>query len=515
MYPATDSKADRLSPGLGVAVALVSALLVLVAAELVISHGTSMGTPPRKTPFQTTRGFGHCYRSHDPSLPIDVLDGRAVADLSAILLGSVQDMVREGATRCVTYDVRARRRGTHPERARQVAIVGDSFAFGEGLPDDKTLGALLSDRFPAIGFPSFAVSGAGVLQVEGQVDRALSDPRKPSDIIYFYNINDVTMTQEMSARFSYAMDFENFRWKEGSPKGGDTFWERKSALVEVAESASFLWTMTRVTTQNYLDMYFADVNEPALEETLASLSRMAQRAREHGVGFHFVVFPLLHKDLWGRYPFASIHRLLMDACKGWKARCIDGSRAFADRRRMKSFVVDRSDFHPNELANRKMVDLLAAEPSFLEGATSGPPRTLEVSPFTVPRSGLGHTSPGVTVEGVEGRPGEYPASGPMFSATVRPVHPGTFSVGVRARATPCRDPGGEEWPSIEVYAGDRRVARLRVATKDVRTFTTEEVRLEGDVLLRFFFSADYEDQHCDRIVYVDDFDVNSVSVSRP
>lgn len=490
---------SRTTPRLAIVMSVSSVLLTLAVVEVALRF-TSLAVQPLKLTLPTSHGSAQCYRTSRESFPIDLSVPAQRAALLRIAMGGVARAEELGATRCVAYDTRLRRLGTHPERLRRAAIVGDSFAYGEGVSDTETVGAALAERKPEIGFSSLAFAGADVFDVGRVVKRILNDPSPPTDILYFYNLNDVQRTEAIAAREAplrqrLMLRFEKMRTSPNAL-------ERRSALYRIAERAWFDFSVTRLTTRTQLSMYFDPLNASGLDRTLAAVAEMAHSSRARGVGFWFVVYPWMVKDLLGRYPFEPIHRRLMAACATWGARCIDGANAFIEDRSMTQYVVDADDAHPNAAAHRKMAEYLSRLPGFLadarpEGSASG---DADVPLLAATRAA---PSSALTVEDVAGEPGQYVTGGPMFSLDVKPSKPGLHVATLRAKATPC----GDEWPEVGVYVDDTRADVMKIDTTDWTASVSATFAIERPAVVRFVYSNAYEDDSCRRMVYVDTIDV--------
>ena len=79
---------------------------------------------------------------------------------------------------------------------------------------------------------------------------------------------------------------------------------------------------------------------------------MNEHSRRSGKELYTILYPLLHKDLLGNYPFKPIHEKLMGFCAERGLKCIDALPAFESHRSMKPFIVHEVDYHPNGAANR-------------------------------------------------------------------------------------------------------------------------------------------------------------------
>jgi hypothetical protein len=493
----------------GLFLSVASVLLTLAAAEVVFRF-MSLGTKPHKVTVPTVSGYMQCYRPGNPALPIDLAVPVQRAAVSRILYAGDGRAFDLGATRCVTYDLPIRRRGTHPERGRQVAIVGDSFAFGEGVADSGTIGVALAEVVPAVGFRNLAVMGADSRDMKQLVDRALEDPRPPTDIVYFYNLNDVRRTSEMRGIGGPAL-LAAYQRLENVGAG---FVGRHSALWRFAEQRWADLYMSRVTTQLKLEWYFDPTNASGVDQTWADVRAMVASARARGVDFWFVIYPWMSRDLFGRYPFEAIHRAVMHACESWGGHCIDGKNAFDHDRRAAPYIVDRYDEHPNAVAQRKMAEYLASIPSFLGGGRSEA-APVAVNRVSLPVESLSPRSPEVTEEDVMGPIGEHHLGGALLSFEVEPAKPMSYVLTLRASATPCRDEAGGEWPTIEVFLDATHVASMTVKGERAGEFVSAPFAIEQPSRIEFVLRDDYETAECHRSVRVETFGIVAATTSPP
>jgi len=113
-----------------------------------------------------------------------------------------------------------------------------------------------------------------------------------------------------------------------------------------------------MTIDYYQQLYFGRVNAAQIDETFALISNMHDAVSDADGRFALVIWPLIHKDLWGRYPFLSIHESIKQRCSEMGISCIDGLNAFQKYYSMKPFRVHPLDYHPNARANRIMADYL-------------------------------------------------------------------------------------------------------------------------------------------------------------
>jgi hypothetical protein len=269
---------------------------------------------------------------------------------------------------CVAYDEKRRAAGYDPGREHQAAIVGDSFAFGEGVKETDTLGYLMNQEYPTVNFRSYAGSGADIEQVSDTSTRILLLAPAVRSIVYIYNLNDVMLSPEIRGRQKYIVDFQNVRQsldgRDQGPAAKALAWSRFYALARKA------WVVRResaLTTRNYEDMYFSGANRSEFVASMDMLKEINEMARDRGVSFAVVVHPLLYRDLLGRYPFEDVHGAIVRACRERGVPCLDGYEAFRGFPSMKPFAVNPLDYHPNGRSNRILVDYIRRQ-GFLDDA---------------------------------------------------------------------------------------------------------------------------------------------------
>lgn len=261
---------------------------------------------------------------------------------------------------CVAEDPVMRRQGYYQNRSEKVLMVGDSFTYGGGVVETDTLGFLLGAAFPRFNFLNYGRSGTNIQDMKEILERAADENPSARNVVYFYNINDVLMSNDLGQSQKYINDLEMVRleWinKFSSPVG---LWFSRSALFRMINRVVVMRRETRLTKKNYLDSYDPEVNGEALGRTVQVLVDMDRIARNKGMRLTVVIYPLLYKDGHGQYPFLKIHQFMEKTCLENGIRFIDGYRAFADQRSLRSLTVHPViDFHPNGSANRLMVDLL-------------------------------------------------------------------------------------------------------------------------------------------------------------
>ena len=258
---------------------------------------------------------------------------------------------------CIDYNIEQRHKGFFPDRKKELFITGDSFAFGEGVPDQATIAYLLSERLPAYNVRNFAESAANIEHIIKQFETIAEHNESPR-IIYFYNLNDPLHSDAVSRDKRLIADFENLRPERIDQS--EYFWKGwdKLKFINLIKQAWVLSREKSLTIKYYHRIYFGPENAPEMEETLNIIRRMNETVHRENGRFILVIWPLIHKDLLGRYPFQDIHEKIKRWCSQNDIICFDGLEAFREYRSMKQFRVHPVDYHPNLKANKIMVDFL-------------------------------------------------------------------------------------------------------------------------------------------------------------
>jgi hypothetical protein len=257
---------------------------------------------------------------------------------------------------CVLYNKKQRCQGFNPERKRQIAIVGDSFTFGMGVKETDTLGYLLNERYPEINFQNLGKRGASTDDVAKICNKIEKLKLKVEEVIYFYNLNDVRLSKTVESR---EKDILMLTRRKDEVSVSPVLKElSKSALFSLIRKLLVLNRKSSLSVQNYKDMYFSEENRREFISTMDEIKSMKYMLAQHGISFRVVIYPLIYKDLLGRYPFESIHAQIINACNERKIMCLDGYAPFKSYYFMKKFTVHLLDTHPNGLSNRELVNYI-------------------------------------------------------------------------------------------------------------------------------------------------------------
>ena len=232
-----------------------------------------------------------------------------------------------------------------PPEVRRVVSLGDSFAWGasvefeDAYPQRLERGLRRRRREPwqvvNLALPGMnTVDEAAQLETEGMA-------YGPDVVLLGFVLNDSEDATAAEAR--RAADWAEPREK---PRG----LLDRSALFRMVGTRLWATAENRRRISGYKSMYADDA--PGWIAARAALRHMGGLARERGVPFVVVIFPLFGNPLDERYPFAEIHAKVAPAAAEAGAKVVDLLPAYRGLR-WELLVVDGvNDEHPNEIAHR-------------------------------------------------------------------------------------------------------------------------------------------------------------------
>lgn len=246
------------------------------------------------------------------------------------------------------------------EGVRRIVIVGDSFSYGHGLPDEdsypRQLEALLRSRDPEQPLEVYnaARGGFDLDAIAPVASMALRD-LDPDVLVYGYFLNDpLRRTNATGAEIEPMLDTAwRRREREGSRfslGGRDRRGLRLPALVRD------LLHGRRLTADTLA--WYQRIHEPASwAPTARVIERMQRSARERGVDFLLLVLPVIWQ-LDGDYPLADVHRRIVEHAERHGIDVLDLHPALAGRADTELFLHPQ-DRHPNCTYTRIVAEVLA------------------------------------------------------------------------------------------------------------------------------------------------------------
>ncbi len=322
----------------------------------------------------TETGLGKCYPT-DPRryLPYDLRSDDGYARLGSIVsevadvpdtwpVAKMVDYLRDNAPFCNNIELARLNGGRYPERPRKVLIVGDSFAFGEGLRLEDTIGYRLAEHFPDVNFPNMAWPGSSI-------DNVLDPVRTPPDVdtvLYFFNINDIARTDALVRRRDALHDTirdatvsgENLAAAAASP------YCHYSRLCWMLHLRKWEAQRSQASIDYYRDLYFSAENEAPRTRTFERISKMKSELARRSIRFVVVMFPLYYKAPFSEYPFAGIHDLVETELQSRGVEFLDLLPAYNGYWSWYEFTVHPLDRHPSAKAIDVAAEYLAGHLRF-------------------------------------------------------------------------------------------------------------------------------------------------------
>ena len=243
-----------------------------------------------------------------------------------------------------------------------IAVLGDSFTFGQGVPQSETFPAVLqkllnknnsTDRFRVW---NLGVSGYNTEQEAYQLDHFVLD-RKPNWVVVGYNINDIE---------PIGVDPNFVKKKE---KADQSFFghavkyiqddllitqfikQRIGNLIRLFDPDWYASTYVQDTVNQYLDP-----DGPWHKKVSGLLKKMKTECESGGIGFTVALLPAMLD--FQNYPFKKADNVIMDFCKKNKIDCID-ILAYFNNENFMNYWVSSMDPHPNAQAQKIYAKALA------------------------------------------------------------------------------------------------------------------------------------------------------------
>lgn len=232
-----------------------------------------------------------------------------------------------------------------PPGVYRIAVVGDSFTFGNGVRQEDRYSDLLQAQLPShVEVLNFGVPGANTPEHRHLVQQLLHDAH-PDFILLQWYVNDVE-DDDAAGRpaFRALMRYRPLH----------NWLNDHSALYTVA---SMQWAETQValgmTTSytDYLRRRLGDPNTPDSIRDRELLRDLIASAQQAHVPIGIVLFPDTATTLDQTYPFGYLHERTLAMCAEREITCLDLRSAFAQVADLKTLWANRLDHHPSAKAN--------------------------------------------------------------------------------------------------------------------------------------------------------------------
>ena len=229
--------------------------------------------------------------------------------------------------------------------AYRIAVVGDSFTFGNGIRQQDRYSDLLQAQLPAhIEVLNFGRAGANTPEHLGLVEHLLPQIN-PDFVLLQWYVND-SEDDDTSGRptFRPLLPIRSL----------DNWLSERSALYTVA---NMQWAESQVAAGmtvsyvDYLSRRLADPNSHDSRLDRQLLNELVALCKKQNVGIGIVLFPDTAAPIDARYPFGYLHQRVLDVCAEQGITCLDLREDFSLVADRKSLWANRLDHHPSARAN--------------------------------------------------------------------------------------------------------------------------------------------------------------------
>lgn len=227
----------------------------------------------------------------------------------------------------------------------RIAVVGDSFTFGNGVRQQDRYTELMQTRLPAhLEVLNFGAGGANTPQHYARVVRVLGEVQ-PDFILLQWYVNDME-DDDTTGRpeFRSLVPFRSLHhWLS-----------RRSALYDVANVP---WAELQVAlgvTRSYPEYLFTRLGDPNGNDALIDkrfLMGIIDACRTARVPLGVVLFPDTEMPIDDTYRFAYLHDRVLNTCAERELSCVDLREDFAQVKDHRTLWASRLDHHPSARAN--------------------------------------------------------------------------------------------------------------------------------------------------------------------
>ena len=232
-----------------------------------------------------------------------------------------------------------------PEGVKRIIVLGDSFAFGEGVRQEHTFCNRLEQLLSKVGFSvevlNFSVSGWGT-RAEICYLKNMAMKFSPDLILVAYVLNDADYAGKLDVWEEFIRQYE------------------KSSL---RFSYLFSYTYAKTAQRLYVKSYVENMTNFSIKETykwtfsFRQLDQGKKLADSHGVQFAVIILPFMY-DLTHSHPFLPIHHMIEEHCKQSNIPVYDLLPVFIGHDYVQLWV-HSSDPHPNEKGHKIIAKALA------------------------------------------------------------------------------------------------------------------------------------------------------------
>ena len=243
-----------------------------------------------------------------------------------------------------------------PAGTYRVAVMGDSFTYGNGVPEDRRfsnlVGAAVHDR--GIEVLNFGYPGNNWPEHVKTLERRVLRLR-PDYVLLQWGTNDVELDRDVAGRPLVPPLIGRRDWHEA--------FYRQSALYTLLNAQWIRLQLTRQmgdTYPAYMARLYGDARSDGAVQADALMRRFLELCRSRGVGVGIVLFPDAAVSLGADYAYRFLHERTLATCAAEGVPCVDLLPRFAAVSDRLTLWASPLDAHPSILANQIAADEILA-----------------------------------------------------------------------------------------------------------------------------------------------------------
>lgn len=233
--------------------------------------------------------------------------------------------------------------GTKPPGVYRIAVVGDSFTWGNGIKQEDRFTDLMQARLPgSIEVLNFGEPGANTPEHEKRVAEVLQSVH-PDFVLFQWYVNDVEDDDSAGRPAFRPLVPPMHNWLN-----------ERSALYNVA---NIKWGETQVrlgwarSYVDYINDRFLDPHGQSAQADDNFLRTLIGHAEKAGVPIGMVLFPDTAAPITDSYPFGYLHDRVLATCAEHGMTCVDLRQDFAQVKDHRQLWASRFDHHASARAN--------------------------------------------------------------------------------------------------------------------------------------------------------------------
>jgi hypothetical protein len=234
-----------------------------------------------------------------------------------------------------------------PSDTYRIAVVGDSFTYGQGISVKDRFSNILEQRLNGNGgrYEVLNFGRPGTETVDHvEILRDVVLDAEPNYVLLQWFINDVDGNSSDRPR----------PWRLIPSDTLSAFLHRHSALYYLVnqEWVKFQRRVGLIESYRaYMERRFQDPRSESSREARAVLNTFFQICKDRRIPVGVVLFPTLARNATGGYPFEFLMDRVLATCRTQEVTCLDLRDVYAAIPSPSSLWANRFDSHPGPLAN--------------------------------------------------------------------------------------------------------------------------------------------------------------------